>query len=64
MKHYLEEEFYDTLPLNRPDPNCGLNLMCRKTTKRIAHLHQKQKKSAALEDILRQYRDYALKNQR
>ena len=64
MKHHLEEEFYDTLPLNRPDPNCGLNIMCRKTTKRIAHLHQKQKKSAALEDILRQYRDYALDNLR
>ena len=64
MKHNFEEEFYDTLPLHRPDPNCGLNLMCRKTTKRIAHLHQQRKTSTALEDILRQYRDYALDNQR
>lgn len=64
MKHNFEEEFYDTLPLHRPDPNCGLNLMCRKTTKRIARLRRQQKKSAFLEKILRKYRDYALDNRR
>ena len=64
MNEKFAEEFYDTWPLQRPKPTLGLNLMCRKTTQRIARLRRQQKESAFLEKILRKYRDYALDNRR
>lgn len=64
MNEKFAEEFYDTWPLQRPNPTQGLNLMCRKTTQRIARLRRQQKESVFLEKILRKYRDYALDNRR
>ncbi len=62
MKNICDELFYDILPLTRPNPQSGLNTLCRKALKNVIYYKTLSSDTKKAESKLRKCRDYAIKN--